>query len=220
MKILVIAAALAGSVAMAQEVSPVTPSTAPVAPTVTETKTKITCSIDEKGTITDPTGNVERADRSGRFSESIRTSWKADGVEYRFSEYKSYEAGTDTVRSIGRASFKIIEKVEGNKLTETNEQNEVSYMVNGLTYKNGPFRQTNRKTETVTEVDGNIEKAIKITVDGKEQPTYGEVTTKVKLSDTLTVLTSTISNPFEEVFDGYKYNTERSQTTCILELLK
>jgi len=218
-KVLLLAATLAGSVAMAEDLPPITSDPVSKGSAVTETKTKITCSVDEKGSMTDPSGKVSRTDRNGKISESIRTSWKANGVEYRFSEYKGFDE-SGAVNSIGRAQIKVTEKTEGKNLTETVEATHISYMLGGRRYKEGAFREQTATTVNVIEVDGNVKTTVKSTVDGKEDSYPATATTEIKLSDTLTVLTTTMSKPYEEVVDGYKYSTERSQSVCLLELLK
>lgn len=221
MKALALALVFAGTAAQAQTSPETAPSVeqAPAAPKVVESKVKLTCSVDSRGKIIDHDGTERVVSRNGKTSESLRTTWTAGNVEYRFSEFTSYRDGQAYMK--GRNEGKMETITSGNQVTEKHESTTyMTFIDSDLSFENGqPVRKDSSTSESTYEVNGNSRKLIKSIEDGKERPVIDHTETKIQTSpDSYILIVRT--GPYTDEQNGGKYVHEYSEMVCIYENVK
>ena len=205
---------LATSMASAQDAQTMAPKVQ-----VVSSSQRIICSSDSRYKFLDDKGAViAEQTENGKISESVRTTWAVDGVEYRSSVSTSFRDNGKTVRSKSASVTKFTTKTQNGLVIEATETTSNIQYLGAFPTGTGPVTQRKSTEETSYLVQGDERIIVSILEDGVASSYRGyEVTSQI--NDKIKQVKYVTQTPSVDVQDGITNVTVKEEITCTFETL-
>lgn len=187
---------------------------------VVQTRTKVTCALDQVENVTFPGREPYIVKTNGKVTESIRTAWISNGTEFRFSETKHFRENGKKQSAESRIISRIEKSQNGSRETEKIKSTQIYRNLSEYPLAGGDLREFSIESEDVYERNGSERLLVSSVVDGKPSETRGLREQMITLNANQEVLRSIEQVPYTYDLDGAKYEVLKSELTCVIKELK